>query len=267
MAGRRWAATKHPAAPYRASLLPRLAALRHIPTYSMTDATSRSALARTNRGRRPIHALDLILSIWVAFAFAAAQPLFDMLGRGADFFVARRLSPLDPVRLAIGLAIVAPLFAGALVLAARRLQPRLALTLHAAILGGLVALFALQALKRIAMPSVPGVHLILAAVAMGGLAVAGFWRWSGARTFFRVVSPAIVLFPALFLFASPVRTVIFPALSAGSSSASAVRHPVPIAMVVFDELPVSSLMDAPRPHRPVAVSKLRPAGARGYVVP
>jgi hypothetical protein len=188
--------------------------------------------------------LDVVVTVWVAFAFAVAQPLFDMLGRGADFFVAHRTSPLEIVLLAVVLAIVLPLGCGAVLVVVGRLAPRLGLALHAAVFGGLIALFVLQVLTRVAaLASLPGLVLVAVALVGGAAAVAALHRAKAARTFFRVVSPAPVLFAVLFLLASPVRMLIPPASSPSDRAASGIDNPVPIVMVVFDEMPVTSLMD------------------------
>ncbi|HWT24045.1 MAG TPA: hypothetical protein VN213_11115, partial [Solirubrobacteraceae bacterium] len=49
------------------------------------------------------------------WALAFAQPLFDLLGRNAQFFVARRSTGGDIVLLALGYALVPPLVGAALV--------------------------------------------------------------------------------------------------------------------------------------------------------
>jgi hypothetical protein len=191
-----------------------------------------------------LRGIDLFISVCLAFAFAIAQPLYDLLGRGADFFVARRSAPVDPVLLALALSLIAPLVVGGVILLIRLVRPRFALLLHAMVLGGLAGLFLLQLLKRLpTLDTASGAVLIVGALCLGTLVVLTYYRYRGVRFFFRVASPAIALFPILFLFASPVRVVVFPTSSAGESGA-AIERPMPIAFVVFDEFPVTSLMAA-----------------------
>ena len=54
------------------------------------------------------------------WALAFAQPLFDLLGRNAQFFVARGSTPGDILLLAFGYTLVPPLLGAALVWAAGR---------------------------------------------------------------------------------------------------------------------------------------------------
>ena len=49
------------------------------------------------------------LHIFVLCSFAFAQPLFDILGRQAEFFAIRRSEPADIILLIFGLIIVIPL--------------------------------------------------------------------------------------------------------------------------------------------------------------
>jgi hypothetical protein len=70
-----------------------------------------------------------------------------------------------------------------------------------------------------------------------------YHRFGAVRLFLTALSPAIVVFPAAFLFASPVARVVFPGGVAEVGGMPA-RAPVPVVFVVFDELSVTSLMDA-----------------------
>lgn len=115
----------------------------------------------------------------------------------------------------------------------------LARLLHAAFVGGLAALFAIQALKRLGPSST--------AVLIGGAALAGVaaalacWRLRWFRTFLTVLSPAPLVFLGVFLLGSPVRELVFPAdvkVNVARVSADA-----PVVVVVLDELPVVSLMN------------------------
>jgi Sulfatase len=106
--------------------------------------------------------------------------------------------------------------------------------------GPLAALFAIQALKRLGLDSTPAL-VVLSALA-GALTALALWRFRLVRTFFTVLSPAPVVFLALFLFASPVTKLVFPEeveVAVANVSAAA-----PVVVVVLDELPVTSLLRA-----------------------
>jgi hypothetical protein len=82
----------------------------------------------------------------------------------------------------------------------------------------------------------------VALLAGAGLAVL-YSRAAAVRSFVTVISPAPLLFLVLFLFLSPVSDLVLP--EGGSEAvAGEARSRTPIVMVVFDELPATSLMDA-----------------------
>jgi hypothetical protein len=75
-------------------------------------------------------------------------------------------------------------------------------------------------------------------------------RFHPVRMFLTVLSPAILLFPGLFLFNSPVFKVVFPQKEPSAVMVK-MDAPPPIIMVVFDEFPVTSLMDEYRQIDPI----------------
>jgi hypothetical protein len=82
----------------------------------------------------------------------------------------------------------------------------------------------------------------VALLAGAGLATL-YARAAPVRSFLTVLSPAPLLFLVLFLFLSPVSDLVLP--EGGSEAvAGESRSRTPVVMVVFDELPATSLMDA-----------------------
>ena len=203
-----------------------------------TGTESRGSEERTT-------AADAVLSVCAAFGFGLAQPLFDLLARGADFFVARQTPAGDILLLALGLGVLLPVALAAVVFVAHRLHSVAGAVVHALVLGALVAVFALQALERLpGTEGLSGVVLVLAALVVGAGTVALFYRKRVVRAFFRYAAVAPLVFAAIFLFASPVRAVAFPPDAAAGASAEGFAKAAPtVVFVVFDELPVVSLMD------------------------
>src|SRR5215218_6513226 len=78
----------------------------------------------------------------VLWAVAVAQPIFDLVGRNAEFFVARGNRPADIVLLTVGLIVVPPLALWSVELAAGAAAPALAEALHRLFVGALVAVLA-----------------------------------------------------------------------------------------------------------------------------
>lgn len=182
-------------------------------------------------------ATDAVVLV-VAWNFAIAQPLLDVLGKNPEFFVAHSSTKLDIVAMAIGLVLVAPLvLAGIITLVgmASKTAGRIA---HRVTLGILVAEFALQLVKNLG-----GLPDILQIAIPIGFGVGAAWAWdqrANLRSLAWWFLPAPALFLVLFL-ASPVNGLIFTKEVAAGPGVT-VGNPMPVVMIVLDEFPVISLM-------------------------
>ena len=170
------------------------------------------------------------LHLLVLWSFAVAQPLFDLLGRNGEFFAARGSTRWDAIVFALVLVLVPPL----LLLGLELLVP----ALHPVFVGALLGLFVLQAIRG---AGAPGWLLVALAVAAGATGALLYLRAPAARLVLTVLAPAPLLFLALFLFDSDVSRL---SLAAAPAHAAGERPRVPIVLVVYDELPVNSLLDA-----------------------
>jgi len=175
-------------------------------------------------------------------AFALSQPIFDLLSRNAEFFAVRDSESRDIVLFALALTFVPPLVLLALEALAALIDRRLRFVVHLVFVAALVALFAAQALEKVAGPRT---FLIFAGTALVvAIAVVAYLRFEPVRGLLTVLAPASLIFLALFLFFSPVTKLVFPptpqvaAASAGSQS----KAP-PIVFVVLDEFPVAAVMN------------------------
>lgn len=187
-----------------------------------------------------VRPLDIISSTLVAFNVALAQPLLDLLGRKAGFFVARDTPRLDLVLFAILVALVVPLLLSALVLVLRAVSHRLGASAHFVVLASLVAGIVLLVLKRLDAGS--GVAAVVVSAAVGAGISVVFYRSSALRAIVRFGSFVPLLVIGLFLLVSPASKLVFPD-SAPVSEIGAIGNEVPVIMIVFDEFPVASLMD------------------------
>lgn len=183
-------------------------------------------------GRAALH----LGGLW---ALAFAQPLFDLLGRNAQFFVARASTTGDILALAFGYALVPPLAGAALVWALGRIRPVLGWAAHLALVAVLVAALLLPPLGDALGGSAAAVGV---ALLVGAGAAALYARGAALRTFLTVLSPAPLVVLLLFLVISPVRGLILP--DPGGSVGGPARSSTPIVYVVLDELPESTLADA-----------------------
>lgn len=170
------------------------------------------------------------LHLGALWALAFAQPLFDLLGGEAQFFVARGSATADILIFALFTVIVPPAIMALLVLAAGD-------WLQLVFVGLLVAAIVLPPLGALA--SVVAIPL---ALLVGAGAAALYARAAPVRTFLSVLSPVPLLFLALFLFVSPVSELVLPGGGAEAIAGES-RSRTPVVVVVFDELPATSLMD------------------------
>ncbi len=188
-------------------------------------------------------ALDVILSCAVLFVLAVAQPLLDLLGRNAEFFLARATPPVDIVLLALLLTFGIPVFIGLFVAGVRNLHAPTGTVLHWIVLSILGGILALQVISRTPAASFPAWLEIGLAVGVGVFLAFAFYRYEPLRSAgrFAAIAPIVVL--GLFLLGSSVSQLVFASDEIVRPSQIPVRNPASIVMLVFDEFPVASLMD------------------------
>ena len=185
------------------------------------------------------------LHLLVLWNFAVAQPLFDLFSRTAEFFVLRQSPALDIALFAILLSIVVPALGVLVTWGIRAVDTGSGVGLHLFLVGGLSAMLALQALQMLqTLSHISGLVLMLGAGGIGLLASVSYHILPLVRTFCTLLSPGIVLFPVLFLFFSPVSTLLFS--SPVDIAQVKVNDPPPIVLVIFDEFSSISLMDKNR---------------------
>jgi len=180
------------------------------------------------------------LHIFVLCSFAFAQPLFDILGRQAEFFAIRRSERVDILSLVAGLMIIIPLVFVLVQALIGLFNQRIRKIVHGVMVAFLFVIIVLPPMKHVS--GIPGIVLIIAA-AFAGIAFALVYIYFNAvKTFVTVLSPALLIFPLLFVFNSPVKKVVFPK-EVSATGYPKINSQTPIVMVVFDEMPVTSLMD------------------------
>lgn len=191
-------------------------------------------------------ALDVATSILVAFNFAVAQPVLDLTGRFPQFFLARRSPKIDLVLLAVGLAIAIPAVVALMVWVSGLIHRRIGTAAHVLVLGALTGSLFTQILERI--PGFKGLAapvLIAAAIVLAAVLVVAYYRVHGVRRFVRFAAVSAVALPLLFLFSSPASRLVL-RQSTVISGSTLIGNPVPVVVVVVDELPIASLMTADR---------------------
>jgi hypothetical protein len=177
----------------------------------------------------------------VLWALAFQQPLFDLLGRNADFFVVRGNTRADILVFAFCFTLLPPLAMVAAEWLALRFRRGLYDALHLTFVAILLAAIVLQFLKDNVVTGPAGFLIVLALV----LGAMGAWLYARAelpRQVLTVLSPAPLVFLGLFLLVSPVHKLILPQHAAAAADVK-VGGDAPVVVLLFDELPVTSLMD------------------------
>lgn len=176
-----------------------------------------------------------------ASGFALAQPLFDLLGKNAEFFAVRGSTPSDIVIFALVVTFVPALVLLAVELAVGAVSWRAGLALHHLFLAGLGAVFGVQALKRL---DVDGTDPLIAGAVLVGLAIAvASWRVRPVRSFLTILVAAPFVFLAVFLFDTPVEKLVLPSGETRTALAN-VRASTPVVFLLLDEFPVIDLQDS-----------------------
>ncbi|MEZ5142281.1 MAG: sulfatase-like hydrolase/transferase [Acidimicrobiales bacterium] len=182
--------------------------------------------------------LRRFLELFGLCGLVVAQPLLEIYGKSPDVLVNVRLSAVDTVAFAATLVLVPPIVLWALTWPLALISPRVELVVHRVVLAVLGGLFVAQLAN--------GSTGMVASWVLGALTTAAMLfallRWSVIERWLRFLSPAPILFLALFLFASGATPLIFSSSSATASAASFAR-PRSVVFVLFDELPTMSLLD------------------------
>ena len=188
---------------------------------------------------------DLVILLTL-FAFAVGQTVFDILVSNPDLLVARRVSNAQLLAVVAAFGLLPAIAISALWTLCHRLSP----ILHRAAFGVLVFLFSLavfwqvhntyfgeapDALQKPWLWAIPSAAL-------------GWWAWRGERGFrslLLALSPAIVIFPALFLFRAWRQPAAPPPIEASAQAKMASVSPngTPVFLLVFDELGLHVLLN------------------------
>jgi hypothetical protein len=175
-----------------------------------------------------------LAALWT---IAVAQPLFELVKDGEVFALARWRA-VDVLTFALAFALLPPAVMMLLEVLAGHVRRQFRAWLHAAFVGGLVAIFAAYVLKRIDFS--PGA-LFLAPLSAGVAAAVGYSRVPGVRTFCTALIPAPFVALFLLLVVSPTHAIVF-SPDVGAARVR-VERPGPVVLILFDEFPSLSLMN------------------------
>lgn len=187
-------------------------------------------------GQRAESRFDRFAALVVLTVFGLTWPVLDLLGRNAEFFLARRSPKTEVVALAFVALVALPALVGLLGSLPGRWGRWVGLGLIAITASSLAHLY----LSRLDMPwwvAVTGGAII-------GLGVTwAFTRFAGVRQVGRYLMAAPVVLLGIFVFTMPVGDVLREPDSVVGNPVD-VSDPVPLVVVVFDEFPVASIIDS-----------------------
>jgi hypothetical protein len=180
------------------------------------------------------------LNLAVLWTFAVAQPLFDLLKDNPEFFAARGSTGFDVVSFSVLLVVLPPAILLLIEVLLALIRPEVGKGAHIMFIAALVALIAAQALKKSFDAS--DVVLIVLSLLIGA-AIAALWAHAEpVRSFLNVLSPVPLVFLLLFLLSGQISELAFPDEAEARSIGGVAR--APIVVVLLDELPVNTLVDA-----------------------
>jgi hypothetical protein len=208
-----------------------------------------------------------LAAIWLRlaglWAVVVAQPLLWALASSPEFFIAHRAGRAGLVAVALAVTWLPPTMLTVIAWMAGRVHARAGAALLAGLVGAHAALWAAYAASRAGAATwwIP-----LVAAAMAGAAAAVAWTRSPAlRGFSPALALAAVAVPVLFL----ARPALRPILAAERGTAAAavgarpVSAPVPVVLLVIDELSLVSLLDGDRAIDPVLYPNLAALAREG----
>jgi hypothetical protein len=188
-----------------------------------------------------------LVELFVLSGFAIAQPLLEVTGKSPDFFLFRRADRLDIVLLVLGVTLLPALAIWALEVVVGLVSATVRRFLHLAAIFGLFALLAIQVAKK--LTGLRGPALVAVALVAGALAAWLYANWDGLKLWLRYLAPAPVVFALLFLLMSPTAKLVLPTQTKATTGgqapvAAATGKQPPVVMILFDEFPLSSLLDS-----------------------
>lgn len=185
--------------------------------------------------------LGCIAHVFVLSSLIIAQPLFDLLSRHAAFLAAHKAGVLEVLGLVSVLCVFIPAGLVGIELVGRSFGSRVQQYVHLVLVAVFGAVWSLSALKSV--EAVSGIFLVAVAIGLGVGSATCYARFVPVRMFWTVLTPVVFLLPGLFLFRAPISQFVFDTTEQRSARAT-IRNPAPIILVVFDEFPLVSLLEA-----------------------
>jgi hypothetical protein len=184
--------------------------------------------------------LERVAALLGLVAIAIAQPVFEVVANSPEFFPARSTPPVTIVAAVLAICVGLPLVLLAIERAIRTMSRPAATVFHGGAIALMVAAIVMPWFRRRGVPGFPWDASISALIGVGVAVI--YSRARGVRQFLTALAPAALVVPILFLLDPGVKQS-FTASESAAALDTLERTP-PIVIVVFDELPMNSFLDA-----------------------
>ncbi len=181
-----------------------------------------------------------VVHLAAAASFALGQPLLEVLGRDAPFFVVRRTAPVDLALFLSALFLLPPLFAALSVLALGRLRPALGRAALVTWIGSFATLAAAPVVARAG--DLAPVAAVLLSLLAGVLCAWAYARRPAVRSLFGLLGVAPLVFSALFLLRPGIARIAFHS-DPDLEPIQGLDTRTELVFVILDELSLGSLID------------------------
>ena len=188
-----------------------------------------------------------LLHLFTLTSLSVAQPVYDRLSAHVTFLLDQSVSPATLLLLAALVLLAVPACLSLVELAALCLGRRWQRRAHAACVTLLLAPLSLLLARHVAeLDALYNTGLSPYLVLTVGLALVvllarQYFRRAWIRGLVTWASPAVVVFPVVFLTQGPARVILFPPPPPPPGPQAA--HPVPVVIIVFDEFSGMSLVN------------------------
>jgi hypothetical protein len=172
--------------------------------------------------------------------------VLDITGRSPDMFLFRRADRLDILLLVAAVILLPALCIWLVEVLVGFVSGTVRRHLHLVAVTGLFTLLAVEVVKTTTDLRGPRLAAIASAGGLLGGVLYASLPWP--RLWLRFLTPAPLVFALLFLLVSPTSALVLPARAASAPGpttvAAATGDRPPVVMILFDEFPLSSLLDA-----------------------
>ena len=171
----------------------------------------------------------------------ALSPLYGVLSAEPIFFWVHNSDSTDIIVLIAMVSLVFPLIVATgvtLVLYLSGRKQTLAIKIFITFLAALVLL---PIAKKITGGSIPGTVILVVSI---GLAFSfAYCKFSGPKLFLNYISPAILVFPILFVFVPQIFVLVVPQYTRADYPRVSIPSDAPVVFVLLDEFPLSSILN------------------------